>query len=351
MSDTSVRAVASQLIDHPIAGWFYGDSIGFEGLLAAGDLTSDSTYVAFARGFLRGWAARSKPYRELDNTVPGVTLVEVVRRTDDRYILASGVDLARFLADRPRLGPGLFPSFSHAPLREPYGGEALPPDERALLADPGPGVYVDCLHFDPPFFAHLGQVTGDAGLTELAVDQALGYVTLLQDPASGLFRHFWLDRTHRPYVLGWSRGQGWALLGLLDVLEAIPAGHPRRPDLVAAARGVAGAMLATQRPDGHWCALATDADQPIEASAAAFMATGFARGVHMGILERPFAHAAQLAWRATRACLQPDGALSQVSAAVWSSTRDSHYRNVSTGHVVPWGQGPVLTAALAISRL
>ena len=302
-------------------------------------------------GFLRGWATRSKPYRELDNTVPGLALVEVVRRTDDRHLLAAAVGLAGFLADRRRIGPGVFPSFSHAPLREPYGGEALPPDEQALLADPGPGVYVDCLHFDPPFFAHLGQVTGDVRLVELAVDQALGYMTLLQDPASGLFRHFWLERTRRPYVLGWTRGQGWALLGLLDVLEAIPAGHPRRPDLVASVTKVAGAMLATQRPDGHWCALATDAEGPIEASAAAFMATGFARGVHGGILGSPFEHAAHLAWAATRRSLQADGALVDVSAAVWSSTRESHYRNVPTGHIVPWGEGPVLTAALAISRL
>ena len=42
--------------------------------------------------------------------------------------------------------------------------------------------------------------------------------------------------------------------------------------------------------------------------------------------------------------------LRDVSAAVWSSTVPEHYHHVPTGFVVPWGQGPLLTAALAIER-
>jgi unsaturated rhamnogalacturonyl hydrolase len=48
-------------------------------------------------------------------------------------------------------------------------------------------------------------------------------VRLLQD-GSGLFWHFFLERTGRPYGRAWGRGQGWALLGLLDLLEHVPSG-------------------------------------------------------------------------------------------------------------------------------
>src|SRR6185436_20648463 len=123
------------------------------------------------------------------------------------------------------IGDGASVSFAIAPLREPYGGPPLPPDEASLLLDAGPGVYLDCLHFDPPFLVHLGRLIGDAHLVEEGVRQALAYVSMLQDPASGLFRHFWLERTGRAYVAGWSRGQGWALMGLLDVLEQLPSAH------------------------------------------------------------------------------------------------------------------------------
>ena len=33
-----LRRVAQQLEKHAFKGWFYGDSVGFEGLVAAGDM-------------------------------------------------------------------------------------------------------------------------------------------------------------------------------------------------------------------------------------------------------------------------------------------------------------------------
>src|SRR5207237_652256 len=137
-------------------------------------------YEGWVHGALKAWASRRLPFRELDNTAPGHAMCLCLERTSDGAIGEAATELAEFLASRPRL-EGVFVSFSQAPLREPYGGARLPPDEAALLDVPGPGVFVDCLHFDPPFFAHLGTLMEDRRLVELAVDQALGYVRLLQD--------------------------------------------------------------------------------------------------------------------------------------------------------------------------
>lgn len=339
-----LQAAADQLAALDVAGWFYGDSIGFEGLLAATTVLDDPRYGAFAHGFLRGWATRAEPYREMDNTVPGRALCQIAEATADPLLLAAGGRLAAHLLGRPTIG-GVFVSFPRTPLREPYGGGPLPPDERALLDDPGPGAFVDCLHFDPPFFAALGRLTGDAALTQAAIAQAAGYIRLLQDPASGLFHHFWLERTGRPYVLGWGRGQGWALLGLLDTLEQLPSDAPGRAGLEAAVRALAAAMVERQRPDGHWHAVAGDAASGDEASTAAFMAVGLATGVDRGLLDPSVLLAAERAWGATLGSLGDDGVLRDVSAAVWACTQLEHYRRVPRGFTVAWGQGPVLLAA------
>ena len=37
-----LRRVAQQLEKHEFKGWFYGDSVGFEGLVAAGDMLGES---------------------------------------------------------------------------------------------------------------------------------------------------------------------------------------------------------------------------------------------------------------------------------------------------------------------
>jgi unsaturated rhamnogalacturonyl hydrolase len=340
---------ADTLLDFPFACWHYGDSVGFEGLLAATDTLDDETYCAFVHGFMRAWAARAEPHRELDNTVAGHALCLVYERTGDRLLIDAAGRLAEFLTSRRRLA-GVYASFERAPLIEPYDGSALPADERALLADPGPGAFVDCMHFDPPFLVHLGIVLDDPGLVEVGAQQAIAAVDLLQDRESGIFHHFYLERTGRRYGYGWSRGQGWALLGLLDVLELLPAGHDAVGPLSGALRALARALTVTQDRSGHWPALIDEPDAFLETSGALFVAAGFARGIRLGLLEPGLIGVAERAYAAGLRAVDEDGAVRGVSQAVWACTARGHYRQTPVGDAVPWGQGPLLVAAAALER-
>jgi unsaturated rhamnogalacturonyl hydrolase len=340
---------ADALLDYTFACWHYGDSIGFEGLLAATDTLDDETYSAFVHGFIRAWAARAEPHRELDNTVAGHALCLVYERTGDRLLLDAAQRLAEFLTLRRRLA-GVYASFECAPLIEPYDGSALPADERALLADPGPGAFVDCLHFDPPFLVHLGTLLDDPDLVEAGAQQAMAAVDLLQDRASGIFHHFYLDRTGRRYGYGWSRGQGWALLGLLDVLELLPPGHDAVGPLSGSLRALARAMTLAQDRSGHWPAVIDEPDAFLETSAALFVAAGFARGVRLGLLEPGLIDVAERGYAAGLQAVDEDGVVRGVSQAVWACTARGHYRATPVGEAVPWGQGPLLVAAAALDR-
>ena len=347
-----LRLVAERLLRHPYQAWFYGDSIGFEGLLAASELLGDPAYRDFAHGFLRGWAARDEPRRPDDNTAPGHALCTVAEETGDAELRAAAERLGTYLAARRRIA-GVAVTFEDArrSVRAPYGSLGLAPVDAAILADPGAGIYVDCLHFDPPFEAHLARLTGDVAWATRALAEADGYDSLLRDPATCLYHHFWLERTGRAYALGWGRGQGWALLGLLDVLELVPAEVAARQHVADAARSLAEAMLECQRPDGQWHAMVHEPASGDETSTAAFMATAFFRGLSSGLLEPArFAAAAERAWVATWSSVDEGGLLTGVSAAVYSSTEPGHYHHVPRGFDVPWGQGPVLTAALARRR-
>ena len=188
-----MRLVADRALCYPYQAWFYGDSIGFEGLLAATDLLGDRRYADFAHGFLRGWAARDEPRRPDDNTAPGHALCALAAERDDRQLRDAAERLGGYLAGRRRI-EGVSVTFEDArrSVREPYGDVALDGPGRRILADPGPGIYVDCLHFDPPLFAHLARLTGDRRWAVRAVEEALGYERLLRDEATGLYHHFWL---------------------------------------------------------------------------------------------------------------------------------------------------------------
>jgi Predicted unsaturated glucuronyl hydrolase involved in regulation of bacterial surface properties, and related proteins len=340
----TIRGAANILSRLPFSYWGYGDSVGFEGLHAASRLLDDNSYAAIARGMARGAFGRDPSLRESDNTIPGRALALLAAEAGDDVLLAALCGVAASLAERRQIR-GLPIAMNRAALVLPSDGGSLSAAEVALLANPKAAIYVDCLHFDPPFLCTLGRILGNDELLREGLRQAAAYACVLQDEQSGLFHHFYLEQTDERYIRGWSRGQGWALLGLLDCLAEAPADHELSAALRLATRRLAQAMICTQRPDGEWPAVADRPESGHESSTAAFMAYGLRRGVQLGILDDECDAAAVEAWQATCRNVDDEGRLLGVSAAVWSSTRIEHYFHVSRGHITPWGQGPLLLAA------
>jgi unsaturated rhamnogalacturonyl hydrolase len=338
----TLRIVADHLLTLPYRTWSFGDSVAFEGMVAASAVLEDDRWLEFARGFTRGWATRSEPYVRLDCTAPGLGMVQIYRATQDPLVLQAALGLARYLVSRPRID-GVFATWEHSPLQEPYGPEQLDARERTLLANPPAGVFVDCLHFDPPFLVALGAASDDHTLVEEGARQAVGYVRLLQTE-SGLFDHFVLEGSPQSYGPGWGRGQGWALLGLLDVLDELPTVHPCHQELTDASARLIAAMIRLQRDDGHWYAVVDDPASGDETSTAAFMAAGMLRAAGASIGGDAARVASRRALDAALQATDEEGILRGVSAAVNACTNASHYAHVPRGFVVPWGQGPLALA-------
>jgi unsaturated rhamnogalacturonyl hydrolase len=349
LSAAQVADVAERLGAHPFKGWFYGDSVGFEGLVAAADILNDPKWVNFSQGFFRAWATRMEPFQPDDNTAPGHVMCDIVERTGDNVLKEAVLELARHLRSRRKIG-SVSITFEDTlrSLRQPYGDVSLSVEHQEKMKDPGPGIWLDCMHFDPPFFAHLSRIDPDGDWADAAISEILGCKDLLLDEATGLYRHYWLEKTGQSYIDGWGRGQGWALLGLLDVAHYVPTETEGVVDVSAEALALARRMLTYQLEDGNWHCMVHEERSGPESSTAAFMATAFYRGINMGLLpDTEFREPADRAFNAMLANLDKDGNLMGVSAAVMSALVDEHYWNVPLNRIVPWGQGPVLTAIAA----
>lgn len=333
---------APQLVGLDYETWNFGDSTGFEAMIRAGDALDSQELHNFAYGWFRSWATRAQPYARLDCTAPGLAIVLMAERRNSQDLLDAALGLANYLTGRRKIGD-VYETWERSPLMAPYGGEELPVEEQAVLESPPGGFFVDCLHFDPPFFAALARVTGDERWRVEALDQVSGYIKALQKP-SGLFDHFVLDgHLDRTYGPGWGRGQGWALLGLLDVVEqlSLAQDHP----VALAAVDVINGMMSLQSGDGSWPVVITDPNSGEEPSTAAFMAAGFFRAHTLGLVDG--AHVIDAAERALASVAgecSSEGLLSGVSRAVMACTRPSHYAHVPRGFNVPWGQGPLVLA-------
>ncbi|WP_375385748.1 glycoside hydrolase family 88 protein [uncultured Microbacterium sp.] len=344
-------SVADALIHLGFKTWDFGDSVAFEALIAASDVLGDERWVRFAHGYGRAWATRSRPFVRLDCTVPGRALVGIATRFGDAQLLHTLKDLADYLMTRPTLD-GVFETWERSPLLAPYGDATLDDHAQALLEHPPAGVFVDCLHFDPPFFAALGVALDDSAYLDAGIEQALGYIRQLQTP-DGLFDHFTLRGEAGSFGPGWGRGQGWAILGLLEVIDSIDhfGGDDRtevREALAASARALLQTMVGLQREDGHWFAVVTDPDSGDEFSTAGFIAFALHTALDAGIVQgHEMIASLSLARQAILASLDDRGQLREVSAAVYASTEPTHYGRVPRGYVVPWGQGPALLALVA----
>ena len=188
-------------------------------------------------------------------------------------------------------------------------------------------------------------LSGSLALVDAGAEQALALTRLLQQP-DGSFAHFYLERTGRTYGHGWGRGQGWALLGLLDVLERLAAGAP---GAAHARRGTAAARrMRSPRASSRTATGARRSTTPAsfhEASTAFFVAAGFTRAIRLGLIGPVLEPVAARAFGAGLAAVAPDGTIAGISAALWACTAISHYPPRSVGFQVPWGQGPFLVAA------
>lgn len=362
------RRVADALMGLQFKTWDFGDSVAFEALIAASASLRDDRWEQFAYGWGRAWATRSQPFARLDCTAPGRALTLVAERRHDGQLLDALTALATFLRERRKLD-GLYETWDVSPLLAPYGDPPMTARDRALLAEPPAGAFVDCLHFDPPFFTTLGRVLHADDLVADGVGQALAYVRRLQR-ADGLFDHFVLRGEHGSFGPGWGRGQGWAALGLLEVVtelrerssailgaagptgiaESVGAGRFAEDErkLAGAAARVLERMADLQRPDGHWDAIVDQPASGDEYSTAAFMAYAMHSAVKLGIGDGSvLIRSARMARDAVLESLDADGHLREVSAAVYASTVPSHYSAVPRGYVVPWGQGPALLALVS----
>jgi len=323
--ERTLRRAADRTAAYPYRCWGFGEAVAMLGLLAAAGATGEDRYRrAVAASFDRWWTARAGTLAFADHVTPGVPLLLLAR-----------ADAARMPAAR-----ALGELFTRFPVRR--GVPVHRPDLDAL----GSHVWVDCLYTDGPFLALLGRTTGEAAWYDLACAHALAYIDVLWDAAGGLFCHGYDVATGRANAVHWGRGNGWALLGLVDLLRFLPPGHPSRAHLARVVQGQMGALLRLQDASGHWHTVLDRPETYLESSVAAMAAWAIPQAVRLGVVpdagRADALRAADAAAAAALAATDADGNLTGVSEATPAGDL-AVYALRPTG-VFPWGQGPLLLA-------
>jgi unsaturated rhamnogalacturonyl hydrolase len=301
--------------------WGFGEAIAMLGLLATARVTGDGRRRARVGAlFDRWWAARSGTLTFADHTTPGVPLLMLAR--GDSGWMPAALALGRLFAT--------FPKQSGVPVHRPD------------LESWSSHIWVDCLYTDGAFLALLARLTGDPAWEDLACEQALASVRVLWDDTRGLFVHGYDTATGRANAVHWGRGNGWALLGLLDLLRMLRPDHPAWNRLAEVVRCQVDALIALQDAGGHWHTVLDRPETYLETSVAAMMACALPAAARLGLAAAAAVEAGDRAFAAALRAVDESGALTGVSDATPAGDLDT-YATRPTG-VFPWGQGPLLLA-------
>lgn len=151
--------------------------------------------------------------------------------------------------------------------------------------------WADSLFMAPPVWAELYKATGDRKYLDHMDENFQLTSKLLYDPNEHLFSRdeSYLNKHEaNGKKVFWSRGNGWVVAGMAEVLEAMPKDYPARPRYVQQFRDMAARLKSVQGADGLWRPGLLDADSyPLpENSGSAFYIYAFAWGINHGVLDR-----------------------------------------------------------------
>ena len=185
----------------------------------------------------------------------------------------------------------------------------------------------------------------DAAGLAAATRLITNYARRLQQPG-GVFHH----APDAP--VAWGRGNGFAALGLAEVLTALPDDHPDRRALLDIYRRQMVAMRRHQAPDGMWSQVVDMPGSYREASVTALTLTAMARGIRHGWLDQSYRRVVERAWRALLAHVRVDGTLVDVCISTGAGpTRRYYLDRTAVNGADDRGGALILGAALEVHAL
>jgi unsaturated rhamnogalacturonyl hydrolase len=151
--------------------------------------------------------------------------------------------------------------------------------------------WCDALFMAPPVWAELYSITKNKAYLDHMDRQWWVTSNLLYDPKEHLYSRdtSFLDKHEaNGKKIFWSRGNGWVIAGLTEVLDEMPADYPNRPKYVEQFRQMAERVKGIQGADGLWQPglLGGDAYPLPEVSGSAFFVYALAWGINHDVLDR-----------------------------------------------------------------
>jgi unsaturated rhamnogalacturonyl hydrolase len=188
-------------------------------------------------------------------------------------------------------------------------------------------LWADDLYMSVPFLARMGKLTGDKKYFDFAISQVEKFNHYIFDSTTGLYFHTYFNDENMNGVARWGRCNGWVALAQTELLNQLPANHPKRPELVKLLLRQIVGYSRFQDSSGMWHQLLDRPESYEESSVTAMFVYAVARAVNEGWINKRFITIAQNGWNALLKKVTPNGEIPDICVGTSVEEDISYYYN------------------------
>jgi unsaturated rhamnogalacturonyl hydrolase len=318
-----------------LGSWAYAKALYLLGEYLVWKRTGDDRYLQYVKGWVDSHVDAQgnldHNLESLDAMLPGNLLLLLYQETkEEKYKLAATKIRQRF-DTYPRTADGGFWHATGASRQHQLWGD---------------GVFMSM-----PFLVRYGRLFGDSAYAnDEAAKQLIVYASHLHS-SDGLLYHAydesgasaWADPANHHSAEFWCRAMGWFGMTLIDVLDVLPANHPKRPQLIAIVKDLVRGLAKYQdRNTGLWYQVVNKGSAPanwLETSSSSMYSYLISMAVKRGYVNKSYEAAAKKGYQGvlTKISLDGDGLTSLADICEGTNVGDLAFylarkRNVNDFH-------------------
>ena len=213
-------------------------------------------------------------------------------------------------------------------------------------------VWLDDMFMALPSMAARSAYTNDPKQLDEAARIAGLFIDRMWIPEKGIFRHGYVEGLEHEPSMAWGRANGWAILTMCQLLDAMPENHPQRAKILSTIKEHIKGLSQLQGRDGFWHQLLDRNDSYEETSATAIFAYCIAHAVNQGWVEAvTYGPVAQLAWEAVDSKINDKGEVEGVCVGTGMGFDPAYYYYRPVSVKAAHGYGPVIWAGSEIIKM
>lgn len=245
-------------------GWEYSNSIILHGMEKVYNQVNDASYLTYIKTFIDYYINTSGTFQNMNKADLGATTLGSARNPSNSLDQAHPGICALFLYEKQTTDTAKY-RIAATTIRNIYVGSSASYSKTVVdnifwhkASGYNNVVMLDGIYMIHPFLAKYGSMFNDNVAIDTAVNQTLSVYNKLYQSGTKLIRHAWYGNTVSAptWASGapgistsvWSRAMGWYVMALVDILKYVPAGHPKRTQLITALTNLADGIKNYQDP-------------------------------------------------------------------------------------------------------